>query len=82
MRTIWAIHTGTKSYSIFGMVELNCMMYLININLELIKLYYTNKVILSYLLFILLVLWYVEVSWGNLLAIHTETKHTQYFFEW
>ena len=32
---------------------------------------YTNKVILSYLLGILLVLWYVEVSWGNLLAIHT-----------
>ena len=32
---------------------------------------YTSKVILSYLLGILLVLWYVEVSWGNLLAIHT-----------
>ena len=25
-------------------------------------------------------LWYVEVSWGNLLAIHTETTRTQYFF--
>ena len=40
---------------------------------------YTNKVILSYLLGILLILWYVEVSWGNLLAIHTWTKHTRYF---
>ena len=39
MGTTWAIHTETKSYSIFGMVELNCMMYLININLKLIKLY-------------------------------------------
>ena len=39
MGTTWAIHNGTKSYSIFGMVELNCMMYLININLKLIKLY-------------------------------------------
>ena len=39
MGTTWAIHTGTNSYSIFGMVELNCMMYLININLKLIKLY-------------------------------------------
>ena len=27
MGTTWAIHTGTKSYSIFGMVELNCTMY-------------------------------------------------------
>ena len=38
--TIWAIHTGAKSYSysIF-LVELDCMMYLININLKLIKLY-------------------------------------------
>ena len=56
------------------------MMYLININLELIKLYlYTIKVTLSYLLGILLVLWYVEVSWGSLLAIQTEIKYTQYF---
>ena len=39
MGTTWAIHTRIKSYSIFGMVELNCMMYLININLKLIKLY-------------------------------------------
>ena len=39
MGTIWAIHTGTKSYSFFRMVELNCMMYLININPKLIKLY-------------------------------------------
>ena len=44
-----------------------------------ILLQYTNKIILSYLLGILLVPWYVEVSWGNLLAIHTSTKHTQYF---
>ena len=44
-----------------------------------IILQYTNKIILSYLLGILLVPWYVEVSWGNLLAIHTSTKHTQYF---
>ena len=43
------------------------------------KLKFTNKIILGYLLGILLVLWYVEVSWGNLLAIHTETTHTQYF---
>ena len=58
------------------------MMYLININLKLIKLYlYTIKVTvtLSYLLGILLVLWYVEVSWGSLCAIHTVKKHTQYF---
>ena len=39
MGTTWAIHTGTKSYSIFGMVELNCMMYLINMYLKLTKLY-------------------------------------------
>ena len=42
--------------------------------IDQIILKYTNKLILSYLLGILLVLWYVEVSWGNLLA-----KHTQYF---
>ena len=44
------------------MVELDCMMYLITINLKLIKLYLNNinKVKLSYLLGILLVLWYVE----------------------
>ena len=52
------------------------MMYLIN---DQIILKYTNKVILSYVLGVLLVLWYVEVSWDILLAIHTETKHTQYF---
>ena len=52
------------------------MMYLIN---GQIILKYTNKVLLSYVLGILLVLWYVEVSWGNLLAIHTETKRSQYF---
>ena len=40
---------------------------------------HTNKVILSYLLGILRVLWYVEMSWGNLLAIHTQTKHTNFF---
>ena len=40
---------------------------------------YTDKVILSYLLGILFVLWYVEVFCGNLLAIHIETKRTQYF---
>ena len=40
---------------------------------------YTNKVILSYPLGILRVLWYVEMSWGNLLAIHTQTKHTHFF---
>ena len=39
--------------------------------IDQIILKYTNKVILIYLLGILLVLWYVEVSWGNLLAIHT-----------
>ena len=39
--------------------------------IDQIILKYTNKVILSYLLGILLVLWYVEMSWGNLLAIHT-----------
>ena len=47
--------------------------------IDQIILKYTNKVILSYLLGILLVLWYVEMSRGNLLAIHTQTKHTQYF---
>ena len=40
---------------------------------------YTNKVILGYPLGILRVLWYVEMSWGNLLAIHTQTKHTHFF---
>ena len=57
------------------------MMYLININHKLIKiiLKYTNKIILSYLLGILLVIWYVEVSWGNLLTIHTDTERTPYF---
>ena len=40
MGTIWAIHTGTiKVILNFLIVELNCMMYLININLKLIKLY-------------------------------------------
>ena len=39
--------------------------------IDQIILKYTNKDILSYLLGILLVLWYVEVSWGSLLAIHT-----------
>ena len=47
--------------------------------IDQIILKYTNKVILSYLLGILRVLWYVEMSWGNLLAIHTQTKHTHFF---
>ena len=46
--------------------------------IDQIILKYTNKVILSYLLGILRVLWYVEMSWGNLLAIHTQTKHTHF----
>ena len=46
--------------------------------IDQIILKYTNKVILSYLLGILRVLWYVEMSWGNLLAIHTLTKHTHF----
>ena len=54
------------------------MMYL-RFSLALMYLY-TIKSTLSYLLGILLVLWYVEVSWGSLLAIHTEIEHTQYFF--
>ena len=41
---------------------------------------YTNKVILSYLLSILLVLYgMLRCPGGNPLAIHTEIKHTQYF---
>ena len=47
--------------------------------IDQIMLKYTNKVILSYLLGILRVLWYVEMSWGNLLAIHTQTKHAHFF---
>ena len=47
--------------------------------IDQIILKYTNKVILSYLLGILRVLWYVEMSWGNLLAIHTQTKHAHFF---
>ena len=47
--------------------------------IDQIILKYTNKVILSYLLGILRVLWYVEMSWGNLLAIHTRTKHAHFF---
>ena len=47
--------------------------------IDQIILKYTNKVILSYLLGILRVLLYVEMSWGNLLAIHTQTKHTHLF---
>ena len=39
--------------------------------IDQIILKYTNKVILSYLLGILHVLWYVKLSWGSLLAIHT-----------
>ena len=50
-------------------------------SIDQIILKYTNKVILSYRFGILLVLWYVEVSWGNVLAIHTETKHTQFFLK-
>ena len=46
MGTTWAIHTVIlgQSYSIFGMVELNCMMYLININLKLTKLYFNIQI--------------------------------------
>ena len=47
--------------------------------IDQIILKYTDKVILSYLLGILRVLWYVEMSWGNLLAIHTQTKHAHFF---
>ena len=39
MGTSWDIHTGTKSFSIFYMLELNCIMYLIIINLKLMKVY-------------------------------------------
>ena len=39
--------------------------------IDQIILKYTNKVIRSYLLGILLVQWYVQVSWGNILDIHT-----------
>ena len=39
--------------------------------IDQIVLKYTNKVILSYFVGILLVIWYVEVPWGNLVAIHT-----------
>ena len=40
---------------------------------------YTDKVILSYILGILLVVWHVEVFCGNLLVILIKTKRTQYF---
>ena len=40
-----------KSYSIFRMVELNCMMYLININLKLIKLYLNIQIKLNWVIF-------------------------------
>ena len=81
MGTIWAIHTGTKSYSIFlnGRTRLHNVFNKHKSKIDQIILKYTNKAILSYLSCILLVLCYVEVSWGNLLAIHTKTKDTQYF---
>ena len=81
MGTIWAIYTGTESYSIFlnGRSRLHDVFNKHESKIDQIILKYTNKVKLSYFLGILLVLWYVEVSWGSLLAIHTLTKHTQCF---
>ena len=69
MGTIRAIHTGTKSHSIFlnGRTRLYDVFNKHKSKIDQIILKYTN----SYLLGILLVLWHVEVSWGNLLAIHT-----------
>ena len=66
-----------------GITQLHDVLYIINKNLILIKLYLNIQIkgTLSYRLGILLVLWYVEMSWGNLLAIHIETKHTQYFLK-
>ena len=73
MGTIWAIHTGIKSYSFFlnGRTRLHDAFNKHKSKINQIILKYTNKVILSYLLGILLVLWFVKVSWGSLLAIHT-----------
>ena len=48
---IWAIHPGAKPYSLFLMVGLNCMMYLINTNLKLIKLYLNLQIKLSWVIF-------------------------------
>ena len=73
MGTIWATHTGTKSYQFFlnGKTRLHDVFIKHKSKIDQIILKYTNKVILSYLLGILLVMRYIEVSWGNLLAIHT-----------
>ena len=62
-----------------GRTRLHNVFYKHKSRIDQIILKYTNKVILSYLLGILRVLWYVEMSWGNLLAIHTQTKHTHFF---
>ena len=73
MGTIWAIHTGTKSYQIFlnDRTRLHDAFIKHKSKIDQIILNYTNKVIMSYLLGILLAMCYIEVSWGNLLAIHT-----------
>ena len=44
MGTTWVSHTWTKLYSFFGTVELNCMMYLMNINLKLTILYLNTQI--------------------------------------
>ena len=76
--TIWAIHAGTVILNFLNGRLLDVFnKHKSKIDQSILK--YTNKVILSYLLGILLVLWYVEMSWDNLLAFHTQTKHTQYF---
>ena len=67
MGTICAIHTGTlKSYYFFlnGRTRLHNVFNKHKSKIDQIILKYTNKVLLIYLLGILLVLWYVEVSWG------------------
>ena len=77
--TIWAIHTGTVIFNFSnGRTRMHNVFNKHKSKIDQIILKYTNKVILSYLLGILFVLWYVEMSWDNLLAIHTQIKHTQY----
>ena len=74
-------HLGYPYWDKVILIFLNCRTQLHNVFdkhkslIDQIILKYTNKVILGYRLgIVLLVIWYVKVSWGNLLAIHTRDK--------
>ena len=76
--TIWSIHPGTKPYSLFWMVDRNCMMCLINTNLKLIKSYLNLLFKLSWVIFQVSCLSYgMSRCPGGL--DYLLTTHTQFF---